>query len=73
MAAALTLIELLPYHADKIMRAANNFALNRSICRYHWLSDTIQGRVLGAAITPIMHCCSDFDEKFELAKKDLEQ
>ena len=73
MAAALTLIELLPYHADKILKAANEFANNRVVCRYHWLSDTIQGRVLGAAITPIMHCCSDFDEKFELAKKDLEQ
>ena len=71
MAAALTLIELLPYHADKILKAANNFANSRIICRYHWLSDTIQGKILGTTAFAIMHCCSDWQERFEKAKENL--
>jgi len=38
---ALTLIELMPERADLIMREANEFAVNRTIARYHWNSDTI--------------------------------
>ena len=69
--AALTLMELIPVKADKIMAAANRFAVNRTIARYHWNSDTIQGRVLASCINPVMHCCSDYEERLKKAKEEL--
>ena len=57
---ALVLIEQYPAKADKIMVAANKYAVNRTVTRYHWTSDTIQGRVLGSAINPVMHACNGF-------------
>lgn len=68
---ALLLIELLPDRANLILAAANRFAVNRTIARYHWNSDTIQGRVLATCIAPIIRCCSDWNERFEEAKKYL--
>lgn len=67
MSTALLLIELLPKQADKILAAANRFAVNRTIARYHWNSDTIQGRVLATCIAPIIRCCYDWKERFEEA------
>lgn len=68
MSCCLLLIELLPKQADKILAAANRFAVNRTIARYHWNSDTIQGRVLATCIAPIIRCCYDWKERFEEAK-----
>lgn len=68
---AMLLIELLPMQADKILAASNRFAVNRTIARYHWNSDTIQGRVLATCIAPIIRCCSDWNERFEKAKECL--
>lgn len=67
----LLLIELLPHRADKIMAASNRFAVNRTIARYHWNSDTIQGRVLATCVAPIIRCCSDWNERFSKAKECL--
>ena len=61
--AAMSLIELYPDKADLIMREANAFATNRTIARYHWTSDTIQGRVLGSAMNAVCHAASDYDER----------
>lgn len=69
--AAMTLIELMPYKADLIMRAANSFAYNRAIARYHWLSDTIQGRVLATTINPVAHATQDYDKRLEEARKEI--
>ena len=71
MSVCMLLIELLPMQADKILAASNRFAVNRTIARYHWNSDTIQGRVLATCIAPIIRCCSDWNERFEEAKKCL--
>lgn len=59
--AAMTLVEFFPDKADSIMREANAFATNRTIARYHWTSDTIQGRVLGSAMNAVCHAASDYD------------
>lgn len=61
MGVAMMLIELMPDKADKILRAAIEFSLSRSICRYHWTSDIINGRVLGAAQNAVAHAASDYD------------
>ena len=68
---AMTLMEIFPNKANLIMQAANKFAVNRTIARYHWNSDTINGRVLGSAINPVMHAASDFDTRLEDAKDDV--
>jgi hypothetical protein len=68
---ALGLMELMPQLADKIMAAANSFAINRTIARYHWTSDTINGRVLGSATNAVSHAASDYDELLNKAKKEI--
>lgn len=61
MGAALFLMELMPDRADKILRAANQYAINRTICRYHWTSDTINGRVIATAAIAVAHATSDYE------------
>lgn len=65
---AMTMMEIFPELTDKIMREANLFAVNRTIARYHWTSDTIQGRVIGSVINPIAHAVKDFKERLEKSK-----
>lgn len=69
--AAMVLMELMPDRSDKIMKAANQFAINRTIARFHWTSDTINGRVLGSAQNAVCHAASDWDQLFNNAKKDI--
>lgn len=66
--AAMTLMEVFPMKADLIMRAANNFANSRAVARYHWMSDTIQGRVAGSVINPVCHAASDYDAMLLMAR-----
>ena len=69
--AAMMLVELFPEKADKIMKEANQFAINRTIVRRHWTSDTINGRVLGGATHAVCHATSDYDTMLNKAKKEL--
>lgn len=68
---SMVLMELLPNKADKILKAANQYAVNRTITRYHWTSDTINGRVLGAATNAICHAASDYYDMLNKIKKEL--
>jgi len=68
---ALMLMEIMPDRADRIMRAANEYAMSRVIARYHWNSDTIVGRVLGSAINAVTHATSDYDSRLSSAKSEL--
>ena len=58
---AMVLMELMPDKTDLILKAMNQFAVNRTIARYHWTSDTINGRVLGTAQNAVAHAASDYD------------
>ena len=69
--AAMTLIELMPERADLIMRAANNFAVNRTICRYHWNSDTLIGRMLSSTVNAVAHATPDFNERINKAREEV--
>ena len=71
-AAALVLIEVMPDRADKIMKAANAYAANRTVARFHWTSDTIHGRVVGSVLYPIEHATTnlDFTERMNRAKEE---
>lgn len=71
MGVAFFLIELFPMLTDVILRAAIWYAINRTIARYHWTSDMINGRVIGAFQSAIAHAASDYDEMLEAVKKEL--
>lgn len=68
---SLMLMEIMPDKADLILRAANSYATSRTICRYHWMSDTINGRIVGAATSAVLRAAKDFDDMLEIAKKEL--
>lgn len=70
-AGALFLMELLPSKADLILKAANQYAVDRQITRYHWNSDTIIGRVLGSAMFGVIAGSSDYSSYYNDAKNEV--
>lgn len=68
---SMVLMELMPNKADLILKAANQYAVNRTIARYHWTSDTINGRVLGSATNAICHAASDYYKMLKTIEKEL--
>lgn len=60
MSCANIMMEWMPDEADKMLRAANEFANSRIKCRYHNLSDTLIGRLVGTAITSVIRACKDY-------------
>lgn len=75
MGYALALMEVIPDKADVILRAANGFAISRCITRYHWMSDTIQGRVIGTMMVPVLAATTnvDFDGLLKEAKEEYQR
>ena len=71
MGGAMVLIELMPERADLILKALNQFAVNRTIARYHWTSDTRNGRVLGSATNAVVHASNDYIELLNKCKNEL--
>lgn len=67
---AMVLMEMMPSKVDVILKEANQFAINRTIARYHWTSDTINGRVLGSAQNAVSHAASNFDELLKQAENE---
>ena len=68
---AMMLAEIMPDKADLIMREANEFAINRTITRFHWTSDTIFGRVLGSVANMMCHATTDYSTLLKIAKKEI--
>lgn len=68
---ALFLIELLPHKADLILKAANQYAVDRQIARYHWNSDTIIGRVLGSAMNAVVAGSADYSTLYTQAREEI--
>lgn len=69
--AATVLTELMPGKADIILRTMNEFAMHRTLARYHWTSDTLIGRTIGAAIAPLLRTASDYDTLLAKAREEL--
>lgn len=67
----LSLVEMMPDKADKIMAAGNTYAVNRTVARYHWNSDTIVGRVIASSFVPIMHAMKDYDDRIQEVIEEL--
>lgn len=72
---ALMLMEVMPDKAAEIMKAANQFAINRTVARYHWTSDTIMGRVIGSTFIPVLHATSNLnlEKLLNKAKEEYEK
>ncbi len=72
---AVILAEVMPDKAVEIMKAANQFAINRTVARYHWTSDTIMGRVIGSTMVPILHATSNInlEKLLDKAKEEYEK
>ena len=64
----MSLTEIYPYKADLILREMVLFSTNRSITRFHWMSDVIQGRVVGSAMNAVCHAAKDYDELLKNVK-----
>jgi membrane-associated phospholipid phosphatase len=65
------LAEIMPDKVDLIMREASEFAVNRTVTRFHWTSDTIFGRVLGSVANAMCHATTDYATLLKIAKKEI--
>lgn len=72
MGVALALIELMPEKADAILAAAFDFSQSRSITRYHWMSDILNGLVVGCCQYFVSRAASDFSDMLESAGKETQ-
>lgn len=72
MGVALALIELMPDKADAILAAAFDFSQSRSITRYHWMSDILNGLVVGCCQYFVSRAASDFSDLLEAADKETQ-
>jgi hypothetical protein len=68
---AMMLAEIMPDKVDLIMREASEFAVNRTVTRFHWTSDTIFGRVLGSVANAMCHATTDYATLLKIAKKEV--
>lgn len=69
------LLMVMPDKADIILKATNEFAISRCICRYHWMSDTIHGRIIGSTMIPVLAATTNtnFDALLNKAKAEYER
>jgi acid phosphatase (class A) len=68
---ALILAEAAPERADQILARGRAFGHSRMICNVHWLSDTEEGRVIGAATVAKMHALPEFRADIEAARAEI--
>lgn len=69
---ALILAEVSPPQADAIFARGQAFGMSRIVCNVHWLSDTVQGRYLGAYTVAKLHTNPAFRADLDAAKAELE-
>jgi acid phosphatase (class A) len=68
---ALILSEIAPERTDAILARGLAFGESRVVCNAHWLSDVIEGRVMGAAVVARLHADPIFRADLEQAKAEL--
>lgn len=68
------LMMVMPELSNLILKAVNDFANSRIICRYHWVSDTKHGLVIGTMMLPVMcgteNC--EIDKQLKECRKEYE-
>lgn len=68
---ALILAEVDPERAEAILARGRAFGHSRVVCNVHWLSDTDEGRVMGAATVARLHGSSEFRADVEAARSEV--
>ena len=68
---ALILAEVTPDRIDPILARGRAFAHSRMICNVHWLSDTEEGRVMGAATVAKLHTLPEFRADLEAVRAEI--
>jgi acid phosphatase (class A) len=68
---ALILSEIAPDRPNVILARGLAFGQSRVVCGVHWLSDVIEGRLMGAATVARLHADPGFQADLEAAKTEL--
>ena len=68
---ALILTELAPERADALLARGRAFGESRLVCNYHWHSDVLEGRVVGAATVAKLHANPAFTEELTAAATEI--
>lgn len=67
----LVLAELVPTHADALVRRGIDFGDSRTVCNVHWASDVEQGRVVASAVFARLQGEAEFRNDAEGARAEL--
>jgi len=67
----LILIQLYPEHFDIIAKRYYEFAQDRTICRYHWNTDVMWGRIVGSTAIPVLNSRQEYITLFNAAKNSI--
>jgi acid phosphatase (class A) len=68
---ALMLAEIAPDRADAVLARGRVFGQSRVVCNVHWLSDTEEGRIVGAAVVAKLHSDPQFRADLDAARAEL--
>lgn len=68
---ALILAEIAPDRAEAILARGRAFGDSRMVCNVHWISDTEEGRTMGAATVAKLHSVGEFRADIEAARAEV--
>jgi acid phosphatase (class A) len=68
---ALVLTDLVPQKADAILKRGQDFGESRVVCRVHWQSDTVAGRLMASATYARLQSDPVFKAQRELARAEM--
>jgi len=66
----LLLAEIVPQHADSLLKRGYDYGQSRVVCNVHWQSDVDAGRIIGAAAVARIHANPTFQKDLKEAKKE---
>ncbi|WP_374653891.1 phosphatase PAP2 family protein [Phenylobacterium sp.] len=68
---ALILTQAAPDRADAVLTRGRAFGQSRVVCNVHWLSDTDEGRMMGAATVARLQSNADFTADLAAAREEI--
>lgn len=68
---ALVLAELVPDRADAVLQRGYDFGVSRVVCRVHWQSDTVAGRVIASATFARLQADPVFAAQLAQARREM--
>jgi acid phosphatase (class A) len=68
---ALILAEVAPDRTDAVLARGRAFGQSRVVCNLHWMSDTDEGRVMGAATAAKLHDQAEFLADLAAARAEV--